>query len=277
MKTLHVLSIVFIGLVSQVNSVAQTTALTKLWETDSTLKVPESVLYYAPEKLLYVSCINGSPTEKDSNGYIAIVSQDGKIINPKWAVNLSAPKGMGMYKDNLYVTDLSEVVVINRKTGKVTKRIPVPKSVFLNDITIDAAGIVYVSDSRTGIIHRMENDKVSTWMINKDGVNGLLASGDDLYMAVKDTLYRTNSSKKLTVIATGMDQSSDGIIQNGNEFIVSCWIGIIYAISTDGKLTTLLDTRAQKSNTADLGFNPETKTLYVPTFFKNKVVAYMLR
>lgn len=277
MKIIRTLLVTLIVFVSQHQSIAQTTALVKLWETDSTLKVPESVLYYTPEKILYVSCINGNPTEKDSNGYIALVSQEGKIINPKWAVNLSAPKGMGMYKDNLYVADLSEVVVINRKTGKVTKRIPVPQSVFLNDITIDAAGIVYVSDSRTGIIHRIQNDKVSTWMINKNGVNGLLASGDELYMAVKDTLYSTNSRKELTVIATGMDQSSDGIIQNGREFIVSCWSGIIYAVRADGKLTTLLDTRALKSNTADLGFDPETQTVYVPTFFKNRVVAYTLR
>lgn len=277
MKTLKLFFLALVVLVLHTQGTAQTTSLVKLWETDSTLEVPESVLYYAPEKLLYVSCINGKSNEKDLNGYIAIVSQDGKIINPKWAVDLSAPKGMGIYQNNLYVADLSEVVVINRKTGKVTTRIPVPESVFLNDITIDAAGVVYVSDSRTGIIHRIQNNKVSVWMSNKNGVNGLLASGDDLYMTVKDTLYKADSNKKLTVMATGMDQSSDGIIQNGKEFIVSCWSGIIYAVTAEGNLTILLDTRAQKFNTADLGFDPKTQTIYVPTFFKNRVVAYRLK
>jgi sugar lactone lactonase YvrE len=52
---------------------------------------------------------------------------------------------------------------------------------------------------------------------------------------------------------------------------------VIYYVKPDGSKTELIDTRAQKSNTADIGFDPATKTVYVPTFFKNKVVAYRLK
>lgn len=251
--------------------------LTKRWETDSTLRVPESVLYYAPENVLFVSLIDGKSDEKDLKGFIAKVSTRGKIIQSDWAMNLSAPKGMGIYQNTLYVADLTEVVGIDLKTGKVANRIPVGGAIFLNDITIDDSGVIYVSDSRTGKVHRIQGTMVSTHLENKMGVNGLLIDGDDLILAVKDTLYRADKTKKLTPITTGMDESSDGIVKMGNDFIVSCWNGIIYRVKPDGSKTTLLDTRKEGSNTADIGFDPVTKTLFVPTFLKNKVVAYQVK
>ncbi|HEY3405949.1 MAG TPA: ATP/GTP-binding protein [Ohtaekwangia sp.] len=267
----------FLLLLITFSGFAQSPQLTKLWETDSTLKVPESVLYYAPEKILFVSCIDGKPDEKDLKGSISKVNLDGKILKANWAVNLSAPKGMGIAKDQLYVADLSEVVAIDLKSGKISRRIPVAGSIFLNDITIDDKGVVYVSDSRTGKVHRIQGSNVTTYLENKMGVNGLLAVGDDLYLTVKDTLYRSDKNKKLTPITTGMDQSSDGIIRIGNDFIVSCWNGIIYLVKADGNKIELLDTRPAGSNTADIGYDPSTQTLYVPTFLKNRVVAYQIK
>ena len=41
--------------------------LTKLWETKAVLRIPESVLYNPSESILYVSNINGKPTEKNQN------------------------------------------------------------------------------------------------------------------------------------------------------------------------------------------------------------------
>lgn len=45
----------------------------------------------------------------------------------------------------------------------------------------------------------------------------------------------------------------------------------------DGTLTTLLDTRDQKRNTADIGYDPAGRIVYVPTFFKKSVVACKLK
>ena len=41
-------------------------------------------------------------------------------------------------------------------------------------------------------------------------------------------------------------------------------------------ITTLLDTRDEKINNADIAYNKESKMLFVPTFFDNRVVAYKL-
>src|SRR5688500_2423506 len=87
---------------------SQTHQLVKLWETDSILKVPESVLYHAETNALYVSNIDGKPGEKDSRGSIAKVSVDGKKIDNNWVTSLSAPKGMGIFNNVLYVSDVDE-------------------------------------------------------------------------------------------------------------------------------------------------------------------------
>src|ERR1044072_8326492 len=54
---------------------------TKLWATDSTLAIPESVLYDAEANLLYASLIDGRSDSADGVGGIAKVGLDGKIIN----------------------------------------------------------------------------------------------------------------------------------------------------------------------------------------------------
>jgi len=58
--------------------------LVKLWETDTLLKVPESVLYDAEGKILYVTNIDGQPWENDGKGSVGRVGLDGKIIDAEW-------------------------------------------------------------------------------------------------------------------------------------------------------------------------------------------------
>ena len=69
--------------------------LQKIWETDTTLAIPESVLPDIPNKVLYVSLIDGAPWEADGKGAIGKVDLNGKIINGSWITGLHAPKGLG--------------------------------------------------------------------------------------------------------------------------------------------------------------------------------------
>ena len=257
---------------------SQTHQLVKIWETDSILKVPESVLYHAGTNALYVSNIDGKPSEKDSRGSIAKVSIDGKNVDNDWVTNLSAPKGMAIYKNALYVSDVDEVVSIDLTSGKILHRIPVAGAKFLNDVTVDKGGAVYVSDSGTGMIHRVENGKVSTYLDKQMGVNGLLSVDDHLYILAKGDLWKADKAKKLTKIAGGMEESTDGIEQTSTkDFIVSSWNGVIYYVKADGSKQELSNTKAEKISSADIGFDAKNNIVYVPTFFGNRVVAYQLK
>ena len=257
---------------------AQQHQLIKKWQTDTLLKVPESVYLDAANKVLYVSNIDGAPDGKDGKGSIGKVGLDGKIISVDWVTGLNAPKGMGLFQDKLYVADLDAVGVIDIKAGKLLKRIPVEGSTFLNDITIDKKGIVYVSDTRIKKVYKIENETASVFVDNLQGPNGLLSNNDDFYILDNGSMFKLEKDKKLTKIADGMLAQTDGLENvKGNEFIVSCWPGVIYYINADGTKEQLLDTRPQTSNTADIAFDAKNRILYVPTFFKNSIVAYELK
>jgi hypothetical protein len=277
MKRAYLLSaVITIFLTSALN--AQTHSLVKKWETDTLLKTPESVLYDAKEKLLYVSNIDGGPADKDGKGSIGKVGLDGRIIMVDWVSGLNAPKGMGMYKNRLYVADLTEVVVIDIEKAKIVQHIPVEGSVFLNDITIDKSGVVFVSDTRINKVYRIEKGMVSTILQNLQAPNGLLSVGEELLILDKGRLLKMSTTGNVSPIADGMDPSTDGIeMVKPNEYLVTAWNGVIYYIFANGDKQTLLDTRAEKSNTADIGYDAKNRIVYVPTFFKNKVVAYELK
>ena len=257
---------------------AQTHSLQKIWATDTLLRVPESVLYEAKGGFLYVSNIDGDPAQKDGKGSIGKVGLDGKIITTTWVKGLNAPKGMGIYKDLLYVADLSEVAVIDISKAEVIQRIPVPGAVFLNDITIDKNGTVYVSDTRTFKVHRIQKGVVSTLLENLKGPNGLLAIDNDLLILDRGNLLKLLPEGSLSNICTGMDPSTDGIeMVKKNEYLVSAWNGVLYYVYSNGSKQTLLDSRTQKINTADIGYDAKNRILYVPTFLKNNIVAYSLK
>jgi sugar lactone lactonase YvrE len=252
--------------------------LVKLWETDTLLRTPESVLLDKANNILYVSDIDGAADAKDGVGGISKVALDGKIISANWVTGLNAPKGLGLYKNTLWVADLDEVDAININTGKIEKKIPVEGAKFLNDIAVDKNGAVYVSDTRIGKVYKIENGTAATLLSDLKDPNGLYADGDDLYVLDNGSLLKMNPDKSLTKIAEGMESSTDGLEKvNEKDFLASCWVGTIYYVNADGSKQKLLDTTAEKSNTADIGFNAGKSIVYVPTFLKNKVVAYQLK
>lgn len=249
--------------------------LEKLWETDTILKVPECVVLNAEKDMLFVSNI-GIPTMADGFGSIGKISADGKVLNVDWVSGLNAPKGMASVGNELFVAEPKAVAIIDVKAGKLIARIPVEDAKMLNDVGAAPNGDVYVSDSRGGKIIKVSNRKVSTVVESLDGPNGVLFAQGKLHFLDRGRLFVMEGNDK-KLIAEGMEASTDGVeqLENG-DFLVSCWSGLIYYVKANGTTTILLDTRAQKMNTADITWDGSKKILYLPTFFKNKVVAYKL-
>jgi hypothetical protein len=274
-KIICALAFVCAGLM---NASAQKATVQKLWATDTILKVPESVLVDDKENCLWVSNIDGASNGKDGKGSISKLSKTGAPINLDWVTGLNAPKGMAKYKQELYVADLTELVVIDIKKASIIKRISVEGSVFLNDVTVNKNGAVFVSDSRTGKVHRIENGVVSIEVENLQGPNGLLSIEDQLLILDRGSLLSVTPGGAISKIMDGMDPSTDGIERVApNQYIVSCWNGIVYFVAAGAQKITLFDTRSEKINSADIGYDAKNKIIYVPTFMKNSVVAYQLQ
>ena len=255
---------------------AMSQSLTLKWKTPPNLPVPESVAFDAKGNILYVACINGKPDEKDGNGTIAKVGVDGKIQATDWATGLDAPKGMGIHGGNLFVADITQVRTISLATGKITSSIELEGSKFLNDITIDKKGNVYVSDTQAGRIYKVKDNKAEVYFESPElnGVNGLLALDNGLFIVnfADGNAFKLSADKKLSP-AGKVAEGADGVVPIGkDEYLVSSWHGEVYYVDAKGA-KKLIDTK-DKVNAADIEYDPRTKTLYVPTFFANSVDAY---
>lgn len=251
--------------------------LSKLWQTDH-LEVPESVLIAKESNNLYISLIGpGDHTTVDGNGSIAKLDLNGKIIDRQWITGLNSPKGLGEYKDRLYVADLKELIIIDIPTKKILKKIAVPEAGMFNDVTVDHQGNVYVSDSKGGKIYLYANGKLSPFLDQLVNPNGLLTADNGLYFLDSGSLFFLDKNKEVNKLADGMEKSTDGLQKDGDNFLVSAWIGVLYYIDENKKVTPLIDSRSEKTNTADFAFDSQSRILYLPTFFKNHISAYRVQ
>ncbi|MGQ9620084.1 MAG: SMP-30/gluconolactonase/LRE family protein [Bacteroidales bacterium] len=255
--------------------------LIEIWETDTVFRTPESVIYDAKRDILYVTNVNLEPRLKDGNGFISQVSTDGKIIKLKWIEGLNAPKGTAIIGDTLYVADIEELVVIDIEKGTITGKITIEGIGMINDITSDNEGSLYISDSDANRIYKYSGGNLSVWLgEGLDRPNGLLAEKDRLLLASMGSMdfaeidIKTKSKKVLT---EGINRG-DGIAFTGlpGYYLVSDWTGEIFLINPDYGKVSLLDTKEQGINTADITFIPEIGLLLVPTFGRNSVTAYIL-
>lgn len=295
---IHLLVFAFIGIIGKFlyrpenapnqyrNAVAslfkKNKSVKKLWETDALLQTPESVLYYPAEDILFVSNINGNGADKDENGFISKVTLGGKIANLKWATGLSAPKGMALSGNKLFVTDIDKLVMLDVASGAVLKHFTVPEPVYLNDVTIDSKGTVYVSDNRNDKIYYLTNDSLQVFTEGEElqRPNGLYADKGKIAIGSgKNNALRFMDveSKKITEIANGLG-ACDGVVPAGKgNYFVSDWNGRIFWVSSTGEKKLLLDTTGAKINSADIDYIPQKKLLLVPTFNDNRVAAYRVK
>lgn len=251
--------------------------VTQEWATDTVLDVPESVKYNAMKNEIYVSNINGKPLEKNGKGYIAKLALDGKIVEKQWITGFNAPKGMGIIDDTLYVTDIDRVHAIDINKGEIVKTYNAPKAEFLNDIDIDASGTIYISDMSTADIYVLKDDTLSVWLkLGYQSPNGLYLSNGRLLVGTSSGIVAVNTRTKKVTPLEPHDRSIDGLKPLGkNSYIVSDWDGKVEIIGKNPQV--LIDKSDEKVNAADFEFISGMKLLLVPTFFDNRVVAYLLK
>lgn len=131
--------------------------------TTTGLSHPESVRYDSARDVYYVSNINGDPAAHDGNGSIVVVDADNyRILRPlvQGGVNgarLSAPKGMALSGDTLWVADIDTLRAFDVRDGHTLETVSLTRlgATFLNDVTVGGDGAVYITD--TG-----RNDSAST-------------------------------------------------------------------------------------------------------------------
>ncbi|UVC16225.1 SMP-30/gluconolactonase/LRE family protein [Mesorhizobium onobrychidis] len=260
----------------------------EIWRATG-LEQPESALFDAAGKRIIVSNIVGNPGAADGNGYLSILSPDGKMVTQHWTDGMDAPKGMAVSGGRLYVADITRVRVVDLETGKLVSTIDVPNTVFLNDMTTDASGKVYVTDMLADAIYRIDGDRPELFV--RDAAlaspNGILADGGRLIVAswgkgIKPDFSTAEPGGLLAVdLATkaisqlpGAQKFADldGVIAVGDTIYATSYMtGTLYRYKVDGtpeKVATF------NPGSADIG--TDGSRIFVPLMNDGEVVALTL-
>ncbi len=259
------------------------------WTIGEGITTPESVYYDAESGSLFISNVSGKPDEKDGVGYITKADRNGKVTSAQWISGLNAPKGMRSFNGSLWVTDIDQVLKINIAEKKIESTIAINGAKFLNDLAIDAQGRIYVSDTLTSRIYRIENEKVSVFIEgrNLESPNGLLIQGNHLVVAAwgytedwsgknLGNLYSIGlTTKRISKITQKPLGNLDGLeVDNTGNYLVSDWVsGKIFKVKPNGKFDVIFH---GFKNPADIAYISSTKTLIVPRMQENKVSGYSL-
>ncbi len=274
-----------IGLVqgqSQGGGVFKADGLKKAWETDKVFKTPESVLYDKERNVCYVANMEGGAQDKDGKGFISRMGKDGSIQELKWVTGLNSPKGMAIKDGNLYVSDITELLVIDLANGKILNRFKAQGSKFLNDVAVDDKGRVYVSDMYAHRIYRLSDNALEAWSNSEElnRPNGLYFHKGYLYVGNDDKLIVIDLSSKSVKQLGDNTGPIDGLIAIGDQrFLTTDWQGRMYLqdFSDGHEKKRLLDTREADQNAADMEFIHSLNRALVPTFSDNRVMAYEVK
>lgn len=230
---------------------------------------PESIFFDGD--FAYVSCINGSPSKKDGNGYIAKIKKTGEIVKKDFIKGLNAPKGI-MKKDKyIFFTDIDRVCVYDIEGNLIdTISLTDPKGSFLNDIfVIDS--VILVSDSKNNYVYKLlfKDRKLKLLkMYNvSGGPNGIYFYENKVYIATWQSgeiiQYDIEFNEKKVLFA-GLSEL-DGLNVVNGIITVSSWDGNIYQI-IDGKKTILV-----KNLVSPADFFLKDLIIFIPEFTENRI------
>ena len=246
-----------------------------LWQLDG-FDQPESVILDTNRQQLVVSNINGSAGDKDGNGYLSLLSIDGRLLAKNWVGGMDAPKGMAIVQGQLLVADIDKVHVVDLEKGILESTIEVPSAVFLNDISAGDK-VAYISDLMQQSIYRYQDGQIHQWLQSSklQHPNGLLVDQDSLLVAswgaglhddfstdVLGSVWRVDLQDQSISPVLGAERlgNLDGIAKTRSGYVLNDWItGELFTLDNSGALLRQEPTKpslADISVSDDLMFMP---------------------
>jgi sugar lactone lactonase YvrE len=252
-------------------------------------QTPESVLWDQESDVYLISNINGTPFDKDDNGFIARVSPgpDAAIAEPAWIdgknekVTLNAPKGMALVGDLLYVADIDTVRMFDRKTGEPKGEVAIKGATFLNDVAAGADSI-YVTDTALDKdfkpaasqgVWEIRGGKAKQVAKGADlgGPNGVLVQGDEVWVVTfgSGEIYKLGKGGKREAVEKLPKGQLDGIVAGADgRLFVTSWEGSAVMSGQPGSWAVSLE---GITSPADLAFDSKRNVLVIPIFRENRV------
>ena len=266
---------------------------TILWESTEGFVHPESVIYSPDSSFYFISNIGNDESNETPDGFISKLDREGKVIDLKWVDSIQSPKGQCITNGKYYVSALDELLEIDLSNGTILYRYSLPEVRFLNDVTADKDGNVYVSGMRENTVYKLTTDRTFELWFQNDSLNhpnGLLAIGNTLYIggwgnmdeneanidSVGNLMAINLKTKSFSYVTKNKPGKLDGIqpMEEEQKLLVSSWkAGEVFKMNNEGSYELLLTT---PTSIGDILYIPKEKQLIAPLNFQHKVVSYML-
>lgn len=232
-----------------------------------------------------------NPLNNEGKGYIAYY-KDGKtsIMIPADG-NLSAPKGMSVKGNYIYVCDVNKIVVYNiNNTKKTPYTIQFPKDdLFVNDVVIKGNNL-YASVTNTDKIYKIDISNPSApgkpeeW-VSIAGPNGLFLHKGKMYVASypadgvtkeDNVLYRIDNlrnPKPEKVIKIPGQYDGLALSKDGKSIYISNWSPAgLYRLNIKNGEMTPLELDLQKPLVGPADISTDGKKIYVPDLPNSRVI-----
>jgi hypothetical protein len=266
------------------------------------LRQPESIAI-GPRGQVYVS--ETGEYEKANDGYISIL-EAAKLR--RFATGLDDPHGIKWWRDHLFVADNMGMVWRIDAKGNVERFVDAtdfPRKITnFNDLEIDSAGNIYISDSgdwegRGGAIYRITQEKKIAVVVTDDddwrlvSPNGLLMDGPSRLLVVDYTtgnLFRIDLKAMLPMVANvpvqaatktlekvmGGFGASDGLARDSaGRLIITDYTGHrVFVLARPAAQAPEKPQEIQVSgieSAADLAISPDGKSLLIPDMGGGKI------
>ncbi|MBM3906784.1 MAG: SMP-30/gluconolactonase/LRE family protein [Gemmatimonadetes bacterium] len=256
--------------------------------------------YDEAQDLWFVSNINGNPSQKDGNGFIARLTADGAMMDSipfieggRNGVILNAPKGMAIVGETLWVADIDALRGFNTKTGAPVASIEIKGSAFLNDLVAGPDGSVYITDTGVRFDEKGEMThpgpdrivqvigrqyKAVVNFTGSPGPNGIAYDAEAqrfLINAFASTTFFSWKPGMATADSLGSGAGAgDGLeVLADGRAVYTSWADSSLSVFANGASSTLLK---GLPNPADIGYDPKRQRIAVPLFNDGKVVLISL-
>jgi len=245
------------------------------------LSGPESVRYDAELDLYFVSNFNDEPAG-DANGFVSKVSPDGEILELLFMVGtdqwpLHGGRGMWIDERGLWVVDAGGVHLFDRNTGEQLDFVDFSdyELGFLNDIVLAGDGALYVTDTRTAKLYRIDAAGVSLVTDVAMSPNGITlnpANGRLLLVpwanGTEILEYDINTETMSPIGAFDGGGNFDGIEVVNGKFIVASQADTSLHVMVDGVDKKMFELPGKP---ADIGIDTKRNRVAVPYVALNQV------
>jgi outer membrane protein assembly factor BamB len=165
------------------------------------------------------------------------------------------------------------VRVFDRVTGDRLDEIPIEGARFLNDVAAQDDRTVYVTDSGTGVIHRISADGALAQAGQVENPNGIQVRGETILVTGgSNQIFQLGDDGALTPMYGTPNGGLDGLIMlDDGTVLVSSWMGAaVYQIEADGQVSELF---SDINTPADIGFDTQRQLVLIPHFEEDRVEA----